>query len=229
MGILDKFKKSEGKKKKEPFDIEGHKIKGVDAVNINTEMLAGDNAFAQAKFYKVILVAMFVMQLFSFQTASNLKETSRTHLIPLVGESMTVGYDYVDNGFLINMISFVNANYVSATPATARIQHALLMPHIHPSQFPDMQKRLDIRANTLKQLASTSLFATVDWSRSFQSKEKRDHSYEGITSRLWKVTFNTTRMMFVSGQAPEVENIKVELFYTVENGRFWIVDIIEVF
>lgn len=211
------------------FDVDSYKMKGLDPVNIESEMYVGDNAFAQAKFYKGLLIAIFIVQLFSYQTASTLKDTERTNLVPLVGQSMTIGNDYVDDAYLINMISFINANYVSATPANARIQHALLLPHVHPSQYAEMQKRMDIRSNTLKQLASTALYASVDWGRSFANKEKREHDYEGVTTKLWKTEFHTNRLLFVTGKQPEIESIKVELYYTVENGRFWIVDIIEVF
>ncbi|MBF4270332.1 hypothetical protein EAY71_26070, partial [Vibrio anguillarum] len=102
-------------------------------------------------------------------------------------------------------------------------------PHVHPSQYAEMQKRMDIRSNTLKQLASTARYASVDWGRSFANKEKREHDYEGVTTKLWKTEFYTNRLLFVTGKQPEIESIKVELYYTVENGRFWIVDIIEVF
>ena len=211
------------------FDVDSYKIKGASAINIETEAFSGDNAFAQAKFYKGLLIAIFIVQLFSYQTASTLKDTERTNLVPLVGQSMTIGNDYVDDAYLINIFTFVNANYVSATPASARLQHALLLPLVHPSQYAEMQKRMDIRANTLKNLSSTALFASIDWGRSFSNKEVREHNYVGVYSKLWKTEFNTTRLLFVTGKEPETKNIKVELFYTVENGRFWIVDIIEVF
>lgn len=211
------------------IDLDAHTIKGVPGVNIDGEMYKGDNAFAQAKFHKFLLIAIFIVTLFNYQTASSLRDTERTIMVPLTGKPMTVGSDRVDNAFLVNMLTFINANYVSATPASARVQSALLLPFIHPTQYANMQKRLDLRANKLQTLSSTSLYASIDWGRAFKVSEERDRQYQGIQTKLWKVEFHTTRLLFVTGKQPEIDNIKVELYYTVENGRFWIVDIIEVF
>lgn len=235
MGLFDKFKKKTPSSET-PSDQEtaesldkSYQIPGVAGVNVSSALYRGDNAFAQAKFYKFILLAMLGVTLFNTQSVNQLLNNERTHLVGLNGKTVSVGNTFVDQEYLIDVATFLTANYVSSTPAAARLQHAMILNMVHPTQYAEMQKRLDKRANTLKSLANTTLYANIEWGTPLQNKEQQSHEYVGVSSKLWELKYNANRLVHTFSKSPVSGVVEVRVYYTVENGRFWLVDIIEAF
>lgn len=199
--------------------------------NVSTEFTNENNVFIENKLLKAVCVFIAIVSGVNYLSLQDLKEDYRSMLsFPTTLESMEMTGSTVDQRYLMMAVEFVTGTWFAATPSTAEKQHSIILTMVHPTQYDTLKQRFRKRATLISQLKTTSIYGNVDWSRDFtlSTPEPDVISFYGVDN-LKKISFSATRKIFVGRNVEDNTGVaSIDIFYTVEHGRWWLVDINEV-
>ena len=195
---------------------------------IDTELNKEDSVFAENKLLKLVLIVFAILGYLIYSKVSKLEDGYRAVItFPGSAEDMEVTGTRVSDRYLMMACEFFASNYFSATPATVDQDYSAILRFVHPTQFGVMQERLDKEAKKLKDFKTTSIYGDIDWTRGFKTESYRGNKkYPGGIS-IKTVRFDVARSIYVGAatEAAGIENKTMAIDYTIENGRFWILDL----
>lgn len=194
---------------------------------LDTEVSAADSEAAKNRLFKFLL-AILVAGLYAlyYEVASIQSNTKTIIQFPQGSESAEIGYDDANDRYLMMVSEFFAATFFGVSPATVEQEFSLVLSFSHPTTYQTLKAKLESIRDDLILMKTLSSYGDVDWSRKQSKQLLRDHEYI-VKNNVYVMKVAVSRSLFIGtndlGERKDHKTLAIE--YTIENGRFYILDL----
>ncbi|WP_339145179.1 TraE/TraK family type IV conjugative transfer system protein [Pseudoalteromonas galatheae] len=174
------------------------------------------NVFAENKIMRYLVIGMVITSAFNtvlLQKALN----DRTVIIqaPDGSYAYEISGKKADNSYLYRMARYVVFLSGNLTAATGRDQLNELLRLVHPSKYNDFQSHFNKLAKEIERYPNISYNVEINGDKAIDLK--------GTI-----ITVNATKKRIIGNTVARKDRLSYELTFSIEAGRFWIMDLKEV-
>lgn len=179
---------------------------------------------------RVLLILAVVLGGLTYHKLDSLSKQQTVVIVPygaksadllITGESASTGY--------IKMLSrLIVADWGTVSKASVDDKSAELLGLVYIDRVEEMRKKLNDRAKYFKQFNTISQSMEIASEQRFTITENpQGRLYETSAKTIYQLEFTAVKTKYIGTVVKAPETVTFKIDYTVEAGRFWILDIQE--
>lgn len=197
---------------------------------IKSFIYSGDNAAAEKKTTKMILLCILFAAGVIAKSVVDLKDEIRTVIMPSwTTESMQIRGTTANQFYLEEMAEYLSHLYGNIGPGDARSKLDMIVRLAHPTQFEVIREKMSERADSIEKLKTTTFHSRLMREKGIYNRTNFKHGYSGVKREdVQQLQFSVNRTAVIDGnpERPDMQHYSVD--FVIEKGRFYLLDYYEV-
>ncbi|EDK1561890.1 TraE/TraK family type IV conjugative transfer system protein [Enterobacter hormaechei] len=198
-------------------------------VNKNTSEAMNNfqRSTSENKFIKVMLFITVLSSALTYNEVNQLAERQQTVLVPYGAKSseMLITGESASTGYMRQIGRLLVSDYGSVSKASVDNRFADLLSLAWPDRVEDLRVKLNERAKYFKQFNSVSHSMELAAEQPMAIITNPEISYKTDAKNKYRYTFTVEQRKIIGEVAHPVETRKMKIDYTIQDGRFWLLDI----
>lgn len=179
---------------------------------------------------RILLILAVVMCALNYQKISSLEKKQTVVIVPYGAKSgdLLITGESASTGYIKMLARLIITDWGTVSKATVDDKASELLSLVYIDRVEPMRKKLNEHAKYFKQFNTISQSMEILNDQKFTITENPDgREYSTSAKKIYRLEFAVEQTKYVGTVVKPAETKRLVIDYTVDSGRFWILDIQE--